>query len=152
MQTKKLLSLKLILFSVIFIWNIGIFNPCFLGKDNLLAHHLLKFLYSPICHQIFERSFNCNHLQLMVCARCTGIYFGALIISLFNLLPISISISKRFLFYASLPLIIDVLLLNMNVYQYNKMVSFITGNIFGASVFIFIFEILKDYFNNILEE
>jgi uncharacterized membrane protein len=82
----------------------------------------------------------------MVCARCTGIYFGAMIASLLNLLPVSVSISKRFLIYSALPMIIDVIMLNAEIYHYNKLVAFITGNIFGASVFIFIFEIIKDYF------
>jgi len=145
MQEKKIFPVKFILFVSLLIWNIGIFSPCFSG-NNLLIHHLLKFIYSPVCHQITERSFSCNHLQFMVCARCTGIYFGAMIASLLNLLPVSVSISKRFLIYSALPMIIDVIMLNAEIYQYNKLIAFITGNIFGASVFIFIFEIIKDYF------
>lgn len=152
MQNKKIFPIKILFLSALIIWNIGIFSPCFLGKDNLLAHHLIKFIYSPVCHQNAERSFACNHLQFMVCARCTGIYFGAMIAIFFNLLPVSISISKRFLFYSALPMIIDVLMLNLGVYQYIKLLAFITGNIFGASVFIFIFEIIKDYFLEIIKE
>lgn len=152
MQNKKIFSIKLLLLSALIIWNIGIFSPCFLGNDNLLVHHLLKFIYSPVCHQNVERSFTCNHLQFMVCARCTGIYFGAMIAASFNLLPISISISKRFLLYSALPMIFDLLMLNLEVYQYNKLLAFITGNLFGASVFIFIFEIIKDYFLEIIKD
>lgn len=152
MQNKKIFSIKIFLLTALIIWNIGIFSPCFFGKDNLLAHHLLKFIYSPVCHQIAERSFACNHLQFMVCARCTGIYFGSMIAALFNLLPVSISISKRFLFYSAIPMIFDVLMLNFGIYQYNKFFAFMTGNIFGASVFIFIFEIIKDYFLEIIKE
>jgi uncharacterized membrane protein len=82
----------------------------------------------------------------MVCARCTGIYFGALIAAIFNLLPVSISISKRMLIYSSIPILADVVLFNFGFYHYSKIIAFITGNIFGATVFIFIFEIIKDYF------
>lgn len=146
MQTKKIFPLKLVLLAGLLIWNVGIFSPCFLGSDNLFAYHLIKFFYSPVCHQNIEKSFFCNHLQLMVCARCTGIYFGALITAFLNLLPVTVSISKRLLFYSAIPMIIDVIFINIGVYQYNKVISFITGNIFGASVFIFIFELLKDYF------
>lgn len=152
MHSKQLFPLKIFLFIALLIWNIGIFSPCFIGKDNLFLHHLIKFFYSPVCHQKLERSFTCNHLQLMVCARCTGIYFGALLAAAFNLLPISVSISKRFLIYSAIPMLADVIMLNLGVYQYNKFLSFVTGNLFGASVFIFIFEIIKDYFLEIKKE
>lgn len=152
MQSKQLFPLKIFLFFALLIWNIGIFNPCFIGKENLFLHQLIKFFYSPVCHQKLERSFTCNHLQFMVCARCMGIYFGALLAAGFNLLPISISISKRFLIYSAIPIAADVIMLNLGVYQYNKFLSFVTGNLFGASVFIFIFEIIKDYFLEIKKE
>ncbi|WP_083832087.1 DUF2085 domain-containing protein [Ignavibacterium album] len=152
MQSKKVFSIKLILLSGLVIWNIGIFSPCLIGKDNLFVYHLIKFFYSPVCHQKIERSFTCNHLQLMVCARCTGIYFGALITAFLNLLPVSISISKRLLFYSAIPMLLDVIFISFGVYEYNKVISFITGNIFGASLFIFIFEIIKDYFLELTKE
>lgn len=146
MQQKSLFSIKIILLTGILIWNIGIFSPCFLKQQNLFVHHLIKFFYFPVCHQKIEKSFSCNHLEFMVCARCTGIYFGALIAAIFNLLPVSISISKRMLIYSSIPILADVVLFNFGFYHYSKIIAFITGNIFGATVFIFIFEIIKDYF------
>ena len=41
-----------------------------LGKTKLVGY--------AICHQIGERSFHINGQQLPLCARCTGIYMGAL--------------------------------------------------------------------------
>lgn len=152
MQNKKIFSIKIILLAGLFIWNIGIFSPCLIGKDNLFTYHLIKFFYSPVCHQKIEKSFSCNHLQLMVCARCTGIYFGAMISAVFNLIPFTVSISKRMLIYTAVPMLVDIIMINSGVYQYNKVISFITGNIFGASVFIFIFEIIKDYFLELTKE
>lgn len=152
MQSKKIFAIKLFLLAGLIVWNIGIFSPCLIGKDNLFAYHLIKFFYSPVCHQISEKSFTCNHLQLMVCARCNGIYFGALITAIFNLLPVAVSISKRLIIYAAIPMLIDVILINLGIYNYNKVIAFITGNIFGASVFIFIFEIVKDYFLELTKE
>lgn len=146
MQIKNIPGLKLFFVLLILIWNIGIFSPCFIGKTNITLYQFIKFLYAPVCHQNASKSFSCNHLQLMVCARCTGIYFGALIVSLLNLLPVSVSVSKKFLIISAVPMIVDVILINLNVYQYNKVIAFVTGNIFGASVFLFIFEIVKDYF------
>lgn len=142
---QKLFSIKLILLSGILVWNIGIFSPCFLNQGNLFAYHFIKFFYSPVCHQKIEKSFSCNHLEFMVCARCTGIYFGALVAAFLNLLPVSVSISKRLLVYSFIPILCDVILFNLGVYNYSKIIAFITGNIFGATVFIFIFEIIKDY-------
>ena len=34
---------------------------------------------SVICHQLPERSFHLWAAQMPVCARCTGIYFGAVV-------------------------------------------------------------------------
>ncbi len=146
MQKKNIFYLKIFFLAGLLVWNLGIFSPCLNSKSNLFTYHLIKFIYSPVCHQKIERSFSCNHFQLMVCARCSGIYFGAMIAALLNLLPVSVTISKRFLFYAAIPMLIDIILINSGVYEYIKVISFITGNIFGATVFIFIFDIVKDYF------
>jgi uncharacterized membrane protein len=43
------------------------------------ASGFLYLFFSPICHQIPERSFYIAGHQLPVCARCTGIYLGALV-------------------------------------------------------------------------
>ena len=43
----------------------------------------LYLFFSPICHQLPERSFFLAGHQLSVCARCTGIYFGAFVGSFF---------------------------------------------------------------------
>lgn len=152
MLTKKLLNLKLFFILLIFLWTLGIFSPCLIKRENLLTYHILKMVYSPVCHQNPERSFSCNHLYLMVCARCTGIYFGALVVSLLNLLPVSVSISKKFLLYSAIPMLIDIISINLGFYHYNKVIAFVTGNIFGASVFIFIFEVVKDYFIEISKD
>lgn len=152
MHSKKIFPIKIILLTGLVLWNIGIFSPCLIGKDNLFTYHLIKFFYSPVCHQKIEKSFTCNHLQFMVCARCTGIYFGAMITAFLNLLPVTVSISKRLFFYSTIPMIIDIIFINLGVYNYNKVISFITGNIFGASVFIFIFEVVKDYFLELTKE
>jgi uncharacterized membrane protein len=47
------------------------------------AGAFLFLFFSPICHQLPERSFFLWGHQLPVCARCTGIYMGAFLGSLF---------------------------------------------------------------------
>jgi uncharacterized membrane protein len=43
--------------------------------------HVAAFVYaagSLVCHQLPERSFHVAGMQLPICARCTGLYGGAL--------------------------------------------------------------------------
>jgi uncharacterized membrane protein len=40
---------------------------------------LVYSLYSPVCHQVADRSLLCFGQPLAVCARCTGIYLGFLL-------------------------------------------------------------------------
>jgi uncharacterized membrane protein len=47
------------------------------GLHSLIAVGL-RYFYSFVCHQNPERSFHVLGHSLAVCARCTGIYFGAL--------------------------------------------------------------------------
>ena len=42
---------------------------------NGLAH-ALYLGFSPICHQLPDRSFHLHDFPFAVCARCTGLYFG----------------------------------------------------------------------------
>ncbi len=65
---------------------------------------LLYLFFSPICHQLPERSFFIFGHQLPVCARCTGIYFGALAGSFFAREK---SPSPLFLVAALIPMALD---------------------------------------------
>lgn len=46
---------------------------------NLTLLLLIKNFYGSICHQIENRCFFINEKPLFLCARCTGIFTGALI-------------------------------------------------------------------------
>ena len=59
------LLLVLIFMPVIALW----LNEPALAAISYLAFH-------PFCHQLAERSFHVNGIQLAVCARCAGIYAG----------------------------------------------------------------------------
>lgn len=74
-------------------------------KDRVPSVGLFLYLFfSPICHQLPERSFFLFGGQLPVCARCTGIYFGALVGSFFVRQK---SPSPWFLVVAMIPLALD---------------------------------------------
>jgi hypothetical protein len=79
---KKLFTIKLIMIALMVIFCAGLLfpvvSPEFSGKtiiSNLLSNH-----YSLVCHQSDQALVQLNHQHTLVCARCLGIYFGALIL------------------------------------------------------------------------
>jgi len=96
-------------------------------------------MYSKVCHQNMSKSFVCNDIPLLVCARCTGIYFGSAITSLVFLFFFKTIILKtRYLLIFSTPVLIDVISISLKIYPYNKIISSGTGFLFGSVVFIYI--------------
>jgi len=76
---KKLLYIYLALFILYLIFYLGIFLAPYLYDKNRLLSHLIYSIYSPICHQLPERSYFIFNYKMGVCARCFGIYTGALL-------------------------------------------------------------------------
>ncbi|MBU7015015.1 MAG: DUF2085 domain-containing protein [Theionarchaea archaeon] len=68
------------------------------------ASGFLYLFFSPICHQLPERSFYIVGHQLPVCARCTGIYLGAFVGSL---IASETPPSRWVLMVAIFPLLLD---------------------------------------------
>jgi uncharacterized membrane protein len=110
----------------------------------------VKYSYSIVCHQDGDKSFLINGMQLFVCARCTGIYAGALLTSLVVIfikkLPlINLKIASLSLF----PIIIDIVLYNSGLYSYSKTVAFITGLFPGSVLFIYILSSFEKFFKEL---
>ena len=53
--------------------------PWLAARHHYTSALLIYGSFSSICHQLPERSFHLLGFPLAVCARCTGIYIGALI-------------------------------------------------------------------------
>jgi len=85
---------------------------------------------------------------MLVCARCTGIYAGALIAGLLSLLTNRPSISRRVLIFSSIPLAIDVFLTFTGVYKYSQSFAFTTSLAFGGIVYLLILTELENLFSN----
>jgi len=137
--------LRFSLFFFIVFWFLGIISPCF--DSNLINtfYPFQKQLFSPVCHQDTQKSFICNDLPLLVCVRCTGIYAGALISSLVLLVYSRQFILKtKYLVLLSLPMLLDVILLNFGFYNYNKFFSAFTGFLFGSAVFLYILSAIEN--------
>lgn len=133
--------LRLILFVLAFVWLLGIVNYCFDFSFVTAFYPFQKQIYSTVCHQNIDKSFLCNGIPSFVCARCTGIYSGALLAAFFLLfLTKPIKINTTFLFLFSLPMLADVIFLNFEFYSYIKPLSTFTGLLFGSAVFLYILE------------
>ena len=135
---------------LLLIWSAGflfpVLSPSFTGKS--IINQLLGYNYSIVCHQSESSEINFGGAHLLVCARCAGIYLGALIISLimsFNFLKLKLSLIPLIIF--SSPLVIDALAVRLNIYSYSKTVAFITGLLCGVIVLIYILDTIEKSFN-----
>jgi len=125
-----------VLFIFILIWIcLAVLDPVIKLYNPSMAR-LIHELYSPVCHQISERSFQLNSFPLGFCIRCSGFYFsGALILFIYifrkqiKIFPLHIYI------ILSLPLLCDFILGKTGIYQDLIVIRFITGAFFGLSLF-----------------
>ncbi len=101
--------------------------------DMIFRRNYLALFFG--CHQSSSRSFKIKNYVLPLCSRCTGIYFGIIIVAI-------ISDYRIFPFYIypilGLPLIIDGLLQKFGNIQSANPRRFITGLLFAA-MFVFVF-------------
>jgi uncharacterized membrane protein len=137
-------------FFLLLFWSVGflfpVLSPSFTGKS--IINQLLNYNYSIVCHQSESSGINFRDIYLLVCARCAGIYLGALfsaIIMLFNFLKLSLNLTP--LLMLSAPLVIDAFAVRLNIYVYSKTIAFLTGLLFGAIVLIYILETIENSFN-----
>lgn len=136
------LSLKLLLFFLVFVWVIGIFIEFFIPIfDNLsYLYPYLTVLYSHVCHQQPEKILSINGQSLLVCSRCSGIYLGSFISTIILFFLPSLQIKKiKFLIFAVIPMLIDVILYSIGVYSYSKEVALFSGILFGIAGIIYIY-------------
>ncbi len=149
-DNKKFKAIKYLFFFLLLFWSAGflfpVLSPSFTGKP--FVNQLLNYNYSIVCHQSESSQINFGNAYLLVCARCAGIYLGALfiiIIMIFNFLKLKLSLMPLLIFSA--PLVIDALVVRFNIYAYSQTIAFITGLLCGATVLIYILETIENSFN-----
>ncbi len=125
---------RIVFFLSLMTWCFGFtFASLFPKSEAIILYPLLKQFYSTVCHQMDYKSFELNGSHFLVCARCTGIYFGGLITSLiFLFLRAGIILKIKYLFIAASPMFVDVILYSSGVYPYSKVIALITGFLFGS--------------------
>ncbi len=146
--------MKAVYFKILFtfltaIWFAGIFSNTLYsnGFPGIFPGLFPDKIYSLVCHQDRVKSFFITGQKLEVCARCTGIYTGALLFSVAGLIFSRLrSHDKRWLLYSMIPMAADVILYSAGVYDYSKWISFTTGLILGSVSILYIFTGIEDYF------
>lgn len=92
--------------------------------------------FATLCHQIPERSFFIAGHQFAVCARCTGIYVGFSLVTLFYPLVRSVRSvdlpQRKWLILAALPLAIDFSLTFFGIWENTHSSRFATGFLLGG--------------------
>jgi uncharacterized membrane protein len=146
--------LKVILALLLLLWCAGIFYS-FLASNSInhVVSTFLKHSYSIVCHQAEYKLIYLDDSSTYLCARCTGIYAGALFMAV-SLLMVNLrtNISLKPLIIASAILLLDVIFVNTGLYKYTSWIAFTSGFLFGATIFIYIIEVLGSYFNQLLEK
>jgi uncharacterized membrane protein len=147
---KKLNStlIRLLLLSFLILWTIGFLQPTFLTQNNSLANYFLAKIYSRVCHQESSKCIIIANESMLVCARCAGIYFGAMIAGLLTLIHSIPELKLKVLLIASIPLLLDVCLTFLGVYKYSPTIAFITGLAFGSVIYLFLLSELENLFSN----
>ena len=117
-------------------WITGIiFAPMAQNGEYAIADEIY-FFYSPTCHQIAERCLKIGDATLAVCIRCSGFYFGALIITVIYLLRKKIQLWYSLIYFLlCLPAFTDFLLEKLDIYKSSQIFRGITGILLGIAIF-----------------
>lgn len=141
--------LRISFFLIIFLWVFGFATPIIFSNSNstIILYPLLHKFYSGVCHQLDYKSFSLLGSHAHVCARCSGIYLGVLIFSALSIFYVKQEhIDIKFLYIGAIILLIDVLFQSMHIVPYLKISAFLTGLIFGLTVFVFFLSAVENHF------
>jgi uncharacterized membrane protein len=140
----RIIFFTLILIGVLFIF---VEPLSAIAEDFIYALPFAQIIFSNVCHQNPDKLLHVGEYATMVCARCAGIYIGALFSSAALLLFYRLKVkSVKYLLYSFVPALIDVLLVNLGVYEYNKPAAFISGLILGSSVFYYFYKAISSQY------
>jgi uncharacterized membrane protein len=134
------------------VWCLGLFFNCIIQiiPELVIIFPFVQKSYSIVCHQDPAKLILMDCGNSMVCARCSGIYISMLILSLINLFrQFNFTPTLKLLFLFSFPMLFDVLMTSFSVYNYSKLLAFVTGMLFGSILFFYLYNGLKFLLNEI---
>ncbi len=140
--------LRIFLFLSLLTWCIGFSINLLFPKayEMQILSPILRKLYSSICYQDELKTFTIYGEKLMVCIRCTGIYFGALFFSVISIFFKTFKVNGKLLVAALAGILSDIILYTTGFYNYSKFYAFVTGFFFGSAAFLYILIILENEF------
>jgi uncharacterized membrane protein len=146
---KRKRFLRLGIFLLLALWCFGFSFESLFPHSSIavVSYPLLKHSYGAVCHQIPSKTFVLGSQKLLVCARCTGIYLGALLVSFFSIMFFTkLNLGLKLLYISFAPLLIDVIFSSLDIYKYSKIIAFGTGIFFGSIVFVYILASIENNF------
>ena len=144
-------NIRALFFIAVLLWCLGFSSQSLFPNTAFAAvsYPIFKRVYGTVCHQLDIKTFNFMGHNLFVCARCTGIYLGALLTSFLSIIFFpKLKLGLKLLYAAILPVIFDVVMSSFNFYRYSKYIAFSTGLFFGSVVFLYILETVENYFSS----
>ncbi|MBN2013808.1 MAG: DUF2085 domain-containing protein [Candidatus Altiarchaeota archaeon] len=147
MDSKKLL-IYLFFLSPLAVWFSLIVLAPYLASVGCPFSGFLYFFFSETCHQLPGRSFFLYGFKLAVCARCTGIYLGALVSTLFYpfFLPVDNKKTpgKFLLLFSLIPLGLDGGIQLLTAYESTNLLRFFTGLVFGGVLPLYLLPVYNE--------
>jgi uncharacterized membrane protein len=146
------LSFRIIVFFLAGLWCTGILSVFLIKTGSIppVLYPFLKYTYSIVCHQQGAKCFSFYGSNLLVCARCTGIYAGALFaIFIFIFIKKIPVINFKMALYSVSPVLADVILYNAGLYNYSKTIAFITGLLPGSVLILYILNSFENFFEDL---
>ena len=137
-----------ILLSLVALWcGMIVLAPLLQGTSESASSLIYKF-FSRICHQLDERSFHVAGAKFAVCIRCSSIYFaffaGLAFYPFVKGLMNRATPGLRWLFFASIPMFLDVFLSLTGIHTSTDATRLVTGGIFGFALPWYIMPVLFD--------
>lgn len=122
--------------------------PVALNSGHAFWGFTIYHAFSLVCHQLPERSFFIGAHKFAVCSRCTGLYSGFALATLFYPLVRSLrrieAPRRKWLFIAAAPLAIDFSLTFFGIWENTHSSRFITGALLGAVAVFYVMPGLVD--------
>jgi uncharacterized membrane protein len=116
--------------------------PLALARGHGFLAHTIYHAFSPLCHQLPERSFYVAGHAFAVCARCTGIYVGlasgVLLFPLVRSMRRTDAPARVWLLLAAAPTALDFSLGFFGIWSNTHLSRFITALLLGAVAAMFV--------------
>jgi uncharacterized membrane protein len=136
----------LITSAVVAIW-VGLILAAPIFESSSIYH-----FFSYICHQIPQRSLHLAGHQLAACTRCSGVYFGLLAgilaYPLWRAIDEVEPIPRFWLFLSLIPMVVDVSINALGIWENTHLSRIITGLILGFACATFIVPALVEITRN----